>query len=332
MAEMLYLDNEAAADLAGMPAYVDAVRDAYRQFGDAGRLGAEEKLFRESPEGTFMYYGAILPTSGVMGTFVYWGGFGAGEDWFLTALADAESGEPLALVDSPGINPFKTGATGGVGVDALARPDASELALIGTGPQAAYQLLAVDRVRDLRAVRAFSPTTEHRRAFAGRMDERFEADVSAVGSAAAALRGADIVVTATTAREPVFDTADLEPGTHVTAMGQSHPDRRELDAGTVARGLYVPDLRERALETSGELRGALAAGLIEERDVHPGLGAVLSGTAPGRTDPEQVTVFDMGGTGVETVAAAHMVVERARERGRGQSLRVTPKSEGFAPL
>jgi alanine dehydrogenase len=332
MAEMLYLSNDAVSDLAGMPEYVDAVREAYRQFGAAGQLGSEEKLFRESPDGTFMYYGAILPASGVMGTFVYWGGFGAGEAWFLTALADAETGEPLALVDSPGVNPYKTGATGGVGVDALARPDATELALVGTGPQAAYQLRAVDEVRDLRAVRAFSPTPANRSAFARRMDERFDADVTAVGTARAALEGADVVVTATTATDPVFPADALEPGTHVTAMGQSHPDRRELDAETVARGLYVPDLRQRAVETSGELRGALAAGTLDEDDVHPGLGDLLAGTAPGRTDPEQVTVFDMGGTGVETVAAAHMVVERARERGRGQRLPVTPKSDGFAPL
>jgi alanine dehydrogenase len=332
MAEMLYLSSGEVADLADMPDYVAAVRDAYRQFGDGGRLGAEVKLFRDSPDGMLMYYGAILPASGVMGTFLYAGGFGADEAWFLTALCDAEAGAPLALVDSPGINPYKTGATGGVGTDALARPDAAELALVGTGPQAAYQLLAVDGVRELTDVRAYSPTPASREAFARRMDDRFDVDVRAVGSAGVALRGADIVVTATSSHDPVIDAADIEPGTHITAMGQSHPDRRELDAETVANSLYVPDLRERALDASGELRGAIAAGAVDESHVHADLGAVLAGSAPGRTGPDQVTVFDMGGTGVETLAATAMVVERARERGRGTALAVTPRSEGFDPV
>ena len=185
MADLLYLSNDEVADLADMPAFVDAVRRAYRAFGDGGRLGDEDKLFAESPEGMLMYYGAVLPGEGVAGAFVYWTGFERGEGWFLTVLADAETGEPLAIVDSPGINPYKTGATGGVGADALAREDASEAAFIGTGPQAAYQLLALDHVRELDAVRAFSPTPDHRESFARRMDGRFAADVRAVDSASA---------------------------------------------------------------------------------------------------------------------------------------------------
>lgn len=332
MADLLYLSNAEVAGLADMADFVDAVGRAYRDFGDEGRLGDEDKLFGDSPEGMLMYYGAILPAEGVAGAFVYWTGFGGGEGWFLTLLADAATGEPVAMVDSPGINPYKTGATGGVGVDALARPDATDLALIGTGTQAAYQLLAADQVRDLDAVRAFSPTRANREAFARRMDGRFGADVTAVDSARAAVRGADIVITATTATEPVVDAADVEPGTHVTAMGQSHPDCREIDPDLVERALYVPDTRERAFDSSGELHGAIAAGAVDETAVHPGIGAVLAGTAPGRTDPEQVTLFDMGGNGIETVAGANMVAERARERGRGTTLSLTPQSEGFESL
>jgi len=332
MADLLYLSNDDVTGLAGMPAFVDAVRDAYRGFDDGGRLGDEDKLFGESPEGMLMYYGAILPGEGVAGAFVYWTGFERGEGWFLTVLADAETGKPRAIVDSPGINPYKTGATGGVGADALAREDASEAAVIGTGPQAAYQLLALDYVRDIDVVRAFSPTSDHREAFARRMDECLDADVRAVDSASAAVQGADVVVTATTASEPVVDGDDIEPGTHITAMGQSHPDRRELGPDLLARALYVPDVRERAFDSSGELHGAIAAGAIDEDAVHPGVGAVLAGTAPGRTDPDQVTVFDMGGNGIETLAGAHMVAERARERGRGTTLSLTPQSEGFEPV
>ncbi|WP_152040126.1 ornithine cyclodeaminase family protein [Salinigranum salinum] len=329
MTELLYLDSDDVADLVDVPTVVGAVRDAYRAFGEADRLGSEVKLFRESPDGMLMYYGAILVGAGVMGTFTYWGGFGDDDAWFLTVLADADTGAPLALVDSVGINPYKTGATGAVGVDALARADASVVGIVGTGPQAAAQLLAIATVRDLREVRAFSPTRANREAFADRMADALGVDVVAVDTASAAVRDADVVVTATTAHEPVVDAADIAPGTHVTAMGQSHPTRRELDAATVAKSRYVPDVRAQALEMSGELLGAIAEGAVDESHVHADLGAVLAGTAPGRTDDEQVTVFDMGGTGIETIAAAHLVYERARERGRGTTLRLTPKSEGM---
>jgi len=216
---------------------------------------------------------------------MYSAGFGERDAWFVTPLFDAESGEPRAIVDGARMNPFKTGAAGAVGVDALAREDASTLAVIGSGAQARGQVRATATVRDLDTVWVYSPTKEHRESFAAEMNERLDASVAAVASSAAAVEEADVVVTATNASEPVFDGANLADGTHVTAMGQYDPEKRELDATTIERAVYVPDLRERATQDAGSFIQAVEEGVVTADHVHAELGEVVAGSAPGRESP-----------------------------------------------
>lgn len=332
MQDVLFLRSDDLLNIAPFDDYIDAVRDGYRQFGAGGQTEAPTNLFHPHQGGKLMYYGALLPETGVMGTFNYTGEFEGHGSWFFTFLADADTGEPLALVDSPSINPYKTGATGAVGVDALARGDASVVGVIGTGPQARAQLLATERVRDLSEVRAYSPTAGNRREFAAEMDQRLDASVRAEKTPNVAVSDADIVITATRATEPVVDSEAIAPGTHITAMGQSHPERRELDKETIERAVYVPDHAERALLASGELLGAIRAGAVDETHVHGDLGAVLAGDVPGRTGPEDVTVFDSGGTGIETIAATHRTFEKAKAAGRGVELSMTPGRCAFPEL
>ncbi|ELK56294.1 ornithine cyclodeaminase, partial [Haloferax sp. BAB-2207] len=191
------------------------------------------------------------------------------------------------------------------------------------------QLRAAAAVRDLDSVWVYSPTKESRESFAGEMDRTLDASVAAVASSAAAVEGADIVVTATTATDPVFDGDLLEPGTHVTAMGQYHPEKRELDETTIERATYVPDLRERATMDAGSFLAAVEAGVVDEDHIHAELGEVVAGVAAGREDREEITVFDSGGTGIETVAAAHMLYEKAREEGLGTTIDFSPASESL---
>jgi alanine dehydrogenase len=127
----------------------------------------------------------------------------------------------------------------------------------------------------------------------------------------------------------VFDGEHLADGAHVTAMGQYHPERREVDDATVERSVYVPDLRDRAFQDAGSFLHALDAGVVDEDHVHAELGEVVDGDAPGRTAEDDVTLFDSGGTGIETVAAGALLVERAREAGVGVELPFTPASEAF---
>jgi alanine dehydrogenase len=329
MTEALFLTSEECSGLASPAEFVDAVREGYRQRGEGAPAEPRTKLLGSEPPGMLTTYVAILPETGAMGGYTYSAGFGERDAWFATPLFDAESGEPLALLDGASMNPFKTGAAGAVGVDALARPDAKTLALIGTGAQARGQLRCVDAVRDLEQVWVYSPTAGHREDFAAEMNRHLDATVAAVASSGAAVEGADIVVTATTADEPVFDGDLLEPGTHVTAMGQYSPDKRELDVTTIERSTYVPDLRERATLDAGSFLAALEAGAVDEDHVHAELGEIVAGVEPGRTDEEEITVFDSGGTGIETVAGAHLLYRKARREGLGTPIDFAPASEAL---
>ncbi len=329
MTEYTYLTSEELAGLASPEDYVAAVRDGYRQRGEGAPTEPRTKLGNADPPGFLTSYIAILPDSGTMGGYTYSAGFGSQDAHFALPLFDAQSGEPLAMLDGAGMNPYKTGATGAVAVDELARSDAAHVGVIGSGTQARGQLRATATVRDLETVAVFSPTPESRKSFADQMDDELDATVQAVDSSGAAVEDADIVITATTASEPVFDGELLEPGTHVTAMGQYHPTKREIDATTVARSTYVPDLRARIDQDAGAYRHALEVGAIDEGHVHAELGDVVAGTAPGRTSKSEITLFDSGGTAIETVAAATMLYKRATEKGYGQSLPATPASEAW---
>ncbi|PSQ29495.1 ornithine cyclodeaminase [Halobacteriales archaeon SW_10_68_16] len=327
--ETLSLTSEDVAGLATPAEYVAAVREGYRQRGEGAPAQPRTKLENADPPGMLTGYLAILPETGAMGGYTYAAGFGDVDAHFFLPLFDAESGRPLALLDGASLNPFKTGAAGAVGVDALAREDATSLAVIGSGSQARGQLRTTATVRDFETVEVYSPTRENRERFAAEMDDELDASVRAVDSSGEAVTDADVVVTATTASEPVFDGDDLADGAHVTAMGQYHPEKREVDAATVARATYVPDLRARVTQDAGSFIAALDEGAIEEDHVHAELGEVVASEAPGRRSRSEVTMFDSGGTGIETIAAAHMLYERARDAGLGESIELFPASEAM---
>ncbi|MFP8952543.1 ornithine cyclodeaminase family protein [Natrialbaceae archaeon A-arb3/5] len=325
MTDALFLTSDEVADLATPAAFVAAVREGYRERGMGAAAQPRSRFSRSDPDGTLMGYAAVLPETGAMGSLTYSVGFGAEDAWFMLSLFDADSGEPLALLDGASMNPFKTGAAGAVGVDALARDDADTLAIIGTGPQARGQLRTTATVREFTDVRVYSPTPAHRESFAADFDEELAATVRAVDSSEAAVSDADVVITATRSNEPVFDGTHLNPGTHITAMGQNSPETRELDTTTIERATYVPDLEAR-VDTAGEFVLAREEGAVTDDDVHAELGEVVAGVAPGRTSDEEITVFDSGGTGIETVAAGYMLYENAREAGRGTELEFSPSS------
>jgi len=328
--EALYLTSEEISGLATPAEYVDAVREGYRQRGHGAPAKPRTRLNSADPPGMLTGYFAILPGTGAMGGYTYAAGFGAGDAHFFLPLFDADSGEPLALLDGASLNPFKTGAAGAVGVDALAREDASTLGLIGSGSQARGQLRTTATVRGFESVEVYSRTAANRERFAEEMDAALEPTVRAVGSSDEAVAGADVVVTATTASEPVFDGDALDDGAHVTVMGQYDPEKHEVDAETVARATYVPDLRARVTQDAGAFINALETGVVGEDHVHAELGEVVAGEASGRRSSDEVTLFDSGGTGVETVAAAHMLYERALEAGVGEYIELAPASEAMA--
>ncbi len=206
-----------------------------------------------------------------------------------------ETGELLVTMDGRLITEVRTAAVSAVATDRLARYDASVLAIIGSGVQARSHLEALRLVRNFREVRVWSP--RRAAAFAA------EHGVVAAASAEEAVRGADVVVTATTSQTPVLSGEWLSPGVHINAVGAPRPAWRELDDGVLRRARVYVDSREAAMKESGDV---LAAG-----EVLAEIGEVVAGAKPGRRSDEEVTLFKSVGLAVEDVATAELVYRKA---------------------
>lgn len=228
------------------------------------------------------------------------------------ALFDGETGEVRALMNASAITAIRTAAVSALATRLLAREDARELAIIGAGVQARSHLAAMAAIGPFDRVRIYSRTVEHARALA---DETPGAE--AVETAEEAVRGADVVVTATTSREPVLQREWLKPGAHVNAVGSSIPTTRELDTATIASASLFVDRRESTLNEAGDYLFPAREGAIGPEHVRAELGELLAGSAPGRTSPGEITVFKSLGLAVEDLAAAEHVYRRARETGAG---------------
>ena len=237
-------------------------------------------------------------------------------------LFDPETGSLLAIMDGRLITEMRTAAVSAAAARALARAGAETLAFLGSGVQARSHLAAFRAVRSLRSVRVWSPTRAHRETFAREESERFAIPVEAQDSAEAAVRGADLVVVATSSRTAVLRGEWLAPGTHVTGIGAFRPDWRELDAEAVRRASVYVDSRAGAAAEAGDLIQAEREGAIGPRHVRGEVGEVFAGTLPGRGDEREITFFKSLGMAVEDVAAAKHVYRLARERGLGTAVTV----------
>jgi ornithine cyclodeaminase len=235
----------------------------------------------------------------------------------LVTLFDGETGQPRAIMDASAITAIRTAAVTAVATRVLARPDARTLAILGAGTQARAHLAALLPVREFAQVRVYSPTEEHAHALVGQAGDT-SAELRVAATAQDAVRGADIVVTATSSPEPVLCRGWLEPGAHVNAVGASTPRARELDTATVAASSLFCDSRESLRHEAGEFQLAVAEGLIAgEEHVRAELGEVLAGMAPGRCDDGELTLFRSLGLAVEDLAAAESAVAAARAAGLG---------------
>jgi ornithine cyclodeaminase/alanine dehydrogenase-like protein (mu-crystallin family) len=239
---------------------------------------------------------------------------------FFVYLYGTESGELLAIIEANRIGQLRTGAATGIATDLMARRDAAEVGVIGSGFQARTQLEAVSRVRDLRRARVYSPNPAHRETFAHEMSRSLGLEVTPVGSPGQAVEGADILVTVTSSREPVFDGDWLEPGTHVSAVGGADPYVRELDDRSIQRAdlIVVDDLPQARIE-AGELMMPASRGLVLWEEMLE-LWQLVGGEARGRRHAEEITLFKSLGMALWDIAAAKTVYDKAVAAGIGKPL------------
>ena len=235
---------------------------------------------------------------------------------FYTMLFDPESGELLSILQSDRLGQMRTGAASGVATKHLAREDATTLGLYGAGWQAQSQLEAIAAVRDLTRVIVYSRSEESRKAFAEKMSERLGMEVETTHSADEPA-AQDIVVTATSAKEPVLLGEWLRPGAHVNAAGSNFLFKSEFDREVVRRASFVcVDSREELGLEAGDLLNPLETGLILPEAIYE-LGQVIAGQIKGREGPEDITLFASQGLALEDMAAARVVYDRAVERDVG---------------
>ncbi|HEY7295945.1 MAG TPA: ornithine cyclodeaminase family protein [Dehalococcoidia bacterium] len=290
---VMRLPGDAVRVLAAMPGFVGA--------GEGGGEALGAKLVSVYPEnaarGLESHYGAVI-------------------------VFDPASGRPAALMDGTFITTARTAAVSAVSVEQLAPPAAAVLAIIGAGVQGRAHLWALAGTRPFREARIASRTQEHAQALATDAGPHLPFPVRALDAAQAAVEGADVIVTATSAAQPVLLRAWLQAGAHIVAVGSSTPDARELDSETVREALLVVDSRAGALSEAGDILTPLREGVIGAEHIHAELGELLAGARSGRTSAEQITLYKSLGLAVQDVAAARLALERARATGAGTRVRL----------
>ena len=265
--------------------------------------------FRSSPSPLFgLKVICVFPGNAAIGKDAHQGG---------VMLFDGGTGELLAVVNASAITAIRTAAVSALATRLLSREDAGNLAIIGAGVQARSHLVAMNCARPLRRVRIAARNFENANSFANEMQTQCSARIEPVAGIEAAVRGADIIVTATTSIEPVLRREWISQGAHINAIGTFSPRAREVDTATIAAASLFVDRRESALNEAGDYLIAAQEGVIGPEHIRADLGEVLTNVHPGRTSPEEITVFKSLGLAIEDLAAASHVYQKAADTNAG---------------
>ncbi|HEX3145716.1 MAG TPA: ornithine cyclodeaminase family protein [Pyrinomonadaceae bacterium] len=265
------------------------------------------------------FRGGEAPLFGLKAICVFPGNAAIGKDAHQGSviLFDGVTGELRAIANASAITAIRTAAVSGLATKILAKPDASSLAIIGAGVQARVHLDAIACVRQLHRVRVAAGTKHSAARFAHSMKSHVECEIEPVDGPEDAVREADIIVTATTSREPVVRRDWIEPGAHINAIGTFSPKAREIDTATMTSSSIFVDRRESAFNEAGDYLIAAAEGAIGPENILAELGEVLIGKHPGRRSADEITIFKSLGLAMEDLAAADYCYRKATEQRRG---------------
>ncbi|NJC96200.1 MAG: ornithine cyclodeaminase [Anaerolineales bacterium] len=232
---------------------------------------------------------------------------------------DPETGRAQALLEGSSLTATRTGAAGGAAIDLLSRADSKVAAIFGAGAQGRTQLEAACTARNIETVHIFDSDRNKAEEFAEEMKGKgpIPTDIRVASSAKEAVENADIICTATTSTQPVFDDKNLKPGTHISAVGAYTPEMQEIPAETVRRAKVVVDSRSASLEEAGDLIQPMRAGLFDESHIHAELGEIVLGRKTGRATEEEITYFKSVGIAVQDAMAAKTALENARKMNIG---------------
>jgi alanine dehydrogenase len=314
----LLLTEADVRSLLTMPIALEIVEESLRRQGN-GELVLHPRRRVKLPDNALLHYMAAAdPVRGYIGMKLYTVVRGVAR--FVVPLFRSTTGEMAALIEADALGQLRTGAASGVATKYLANANARTACIIGTGYQARTQLEAIAAVRRLERVRAFGRDPERRETFCREMGERIGVAVEAASSGEEAVKGADIIITATSATKVVLEGARLAPGMHINAMGANWPQKRELDAAAVDRAdKIVVDSIEQSKMEAGDLIQAFGEDQSRWNAVQE-LSQIVAGKEPARSNADQITLFKSNGIATWDLAAAVRVYEMAVARNMGKTI------------
>jgi len=331
MFKLKILTGEDVRQVVTMAQAIASVKEAYIQLSTGKAiLPLRTQVPVESQEGITIFMPAYLPVSDALGAKVV--------SVFprnvkeniptihaLVVMVNPETGQPEAVMDGTYLTALRTGAASGVASELMARTKASVAAIMGAGIQGRTQLEAVCTVRAIKKVWVYDCVPEAASAYAKEMKEfgsPIPKDIFLAESPNQAVREADIICTATTSSQPVFDDGDLKPGVHINGIGSYTPEMQEIPSQTVVRSKVVCDSRSASLAEAGDLIIPLKEGLINEEHIHGEIGEVAAGKIPAREFEDEITFFKSVGLAVQDVAVGELIRHRAEELGLGKEVEV----------
>ena len=324
----LWLTRNDVESLLDMPAAIQAVADAYRLIyqGEA-ELPVRSNIPVARHDGSLMtmpaYLGGEVDALGAK-LITFYGSNPAQRNLPAiqgkVVLFDPETGAMQAIIEAGLLTAMRTGAAGGVAARYLARKEARTLTIFGSGAQAPFQVEAVLCERAVERVIVLSRNSANAEDLAARLAQRFGVTAEAATDVEMAVQAADILVTATSAHDPLFDGALLRPGVHISGIGSHLPDAREVDAMTLRRAKVVVDQVSACLAEAGDVIQPIRAGLYDPGQIHAEIGAIIAGDRVGRSDEAEITFFKSVGLAAQDVAVARVVYGRALAQGVGVQL------------
>lgn len=319
----LILNESEVRRLLTMKEGIRIVEQGFEQYA-RGRTTLAPRLVMKltGDAGTFRIMAAIVPDMGGFGLKTLTGTPGKRKPdstYFAMLYFDVATGALLAVIPATHITGIRTGAASGVATKYLAREDARTVGLFGAGFQGRNQVAAIREVRPIERVKIFDVAEAPAQALAKELEAEGVA-ASLAGSPEEAVRGCDIIASATTASEPPIRGEWLEPGCHVNAVGANAPTKREVDAEAFARARVVVDFEEQVLQEAGDLMSAIESRSFAKDRIHAELGDVVIGKKKGRESRDQITLFKSVGVAIEDVAVAAWVYREAKKKGLGTNL------------
>lgn len=313
----LFLTESEVRELLTMELAIEAVEDGFRRLATGEAMNVPRRRAR-TPGVILHTMSAACAAYGLVGFKAYTTSRGGNR--FHVVLYDGSGGEMVAVIEADWLGQVRTGAASGVATQFMARPDATEVGIFGAGKQARTQLEAMCAVRPIAEARVYSRDPERRDQFARETSEQCNISVVPVHRPEDAAADMDIIITASTAREPVFDGRVLSEGTHINAIGCNALNRAELDTATIRRAdSIVADSVEQCQIEAGDFIAALDQGILHWSRVHE-LADIVAGRQTGRPTPESITLFKSVGLAIEDLAVAHRVLLKAQQAGLGRTL------------